>query len=78
MNELVAVLAHEMGHFKKKHILQTMIISIVQLGIMFFLLSIFVSYQGLFDAFYMEQKSVYAGLIFLACFIRLLNFLQEF
>jgi len=64
VNELVSVLAHEMGHFKKKHILQTMIISIVQLGIMFFLLSIFVSYQGLFDAFYMKQKSVYAGLIF--------------
>ncbi|MFC1516381.1 M48 family metallopeptidase [Thermodesulfobacteriota bacterium] len=64
VSELVAVLAHEMGHYKKKHILKTLIIGIVQMGVMFFLLSIFISYQGLFDAFYMDQKSVYAGFIF--------------
>ncbi|MBW1840651.1 MAG: M48 family metallopeptidase [Deltaproteobacteria bacterium] len=64
VSELVAVLAHEMGHYKKKHILQTLIIGVVQMGVMFFLLSIFISYQGLFDAFYMESKSVYAGLVF--------------
>jgi STE24 endopeptidase len=62
--ELLAVLAHEMGHFKKKHILQSMVLGIVQMGIMLFLLSLFISYQGLFDAFYMPHKSVYAGLIF--------------
>lgn len=62
--ELVAVLAHEMGHYKKKHILRTMIISVIQVGILFFLLSLFISYQGLFNAFYMDQKSVYSGLIF--------------
>jgi STE24 endopeptidase len=64
VSELLAVLAHEMGHFKKKHIFQTMAIGILQTGIMFFLLSVFISYQGLFDAFYMDQKSVYAGMIF--------------
>jgi len=64
VSELVAVLAHEMGHFKKKHIFQTMAIGILQMGVMFFLLSVFISYQGLFDAFYMDQKSVYAGMIF--------------
>ena len=41
-----------------------MIVSIVQTGVMFYLLSIFLNSQGLFDAFYMEQQSVYAGLIF--------------
>jgi STE24 endopeptidase len=62
--ELVAVLAHEMGHYRKKHIVQGMLISILQTGIMLYLLSFFISYQGLFDAFYMHQASVYAGLIF--------------
>ncbi len=62
--ELLAVLAHEMGHYKKKHILQSISLGILQMGIMLFLLSLFISYQGLFDAFYMPQKSVYAGLIF--------------
>lgn len=62
--ELLAVLAHEMGHYKKKHILQSMILGILQMGIMLYLLSLFISDQALFDAFYMPQKSVYAGLIF--------------
>jgi STE24 endopeptidase len=62
--ELLAVLAHEMGHYKKKHIYQSLALGILQMGIMLYLLSIFVSYQGLFDAFYMPQKSVYAGMIF--------------
>jgi STE24 endopeptidase len=64
ISELVAVLAHEMGHYKKKHIQKTLIMGIVQMGVMFFLLSLFISYQGLFDAFYMDKQSIYAGLIF--------------
>jgi STE24 endopeptidase len=62
--ELVAVLAHEIGHYKKKHVLQGLAINIVHTGIMFFLLSVFLSHQGLFDAFYMKQTSIYAGFIF--------------
>ena len=64
--ELLAVLAHEMGHYKKRHILQSLVLGILQMGVMLYLLSIFISYQGLFDAFYMPHKSVYAGLIFFA------------
>ncbi len=63
-SEMVAVLAHEIGHYKKKHILQNLAISIVEMGIMFFLLSLFISQKALFDAFYMEHMSIYAGLIF--------------
>ena len=62
--ELVAVLAHEIGHYKKKHIIKGMVISILHTGVLFFLLSFFLSEQALFDAFYMEHMSVYTGLIF--------------
>jgi STE24 endopeptidase len=62
--ELVAVLAHEIGHYKKKHILKSMVISILHMGLVFYLLSLFLGNKGLFDAFYMENMSVYAGLIF--------------
>jgi len=62
--ELVAVLAHEIGHFKKKHIIKGMVISIVQSAVLFFLLSVFLSAEGLFEAFFMEEMSVYTGLIF--------------
>jgi len=64
ITELLSVLAHEIGHYKKKHILKGMVISILHMGIIFYLLSIFISHNGLFDAFYMANQSVYAGLIF--------------
>ncbi|MCU0415906.1 MAG: M48 family metallopeptidase [Cytophagaceae bacterium] len=40
--EIIAVLAHEAGHFKKKHIPQMMLLSIVQMGIYLFVLSQFI------------------------------------
>ena len=62
--ELVSILAHEIGHYKKKHIIKTMLMGIVHTGIIFYLLSIFLNHRGLFDAFYMDHMSVYAGLLF--------------
>ena len=62
--ELVAVLAHEIGHYKKRHIIQGMVVSIIHTGVIFFLLSIFLESQGLFDAFFIDEKSVYTGLVF--------------
>ncbi len=74
--ELVAVLAHEIGHYKKRHIQMTLIIGVLQMGIMFFLLSLFLSYQGLFDAFYMDQMSVYAGFIFFGILYSPIDFIM--
>jgi STE24 endopeptidase len=62
--ELIAVLAHEIGHHKKKHILQDTIINILHAGVLFFVLSIFLGSPGLYDAFYMEQQSIYSGILF--------------
>ncbi len=64
IQELVAVLAHEIGHYKRKHILQGMIINILHTGVIFFLLSVFLGSTGLYQAFYMEQPSIYTGLLF--------------
>ncbi len=62
--ELVAVLGHEMGHYKMHHILVGMFINVLQTGIMFFLLSLCVSIPALFEAFDMPHPSVYAGIVF--------------
>jgi STE24 endopeptidase len=62
--ELVAVLAHEIGHYKMKHVLRSTVLSIVHIGVMFALLSVFLSHVGLFQAFFVQQPSVYAGLVF--------------
>ena len=73
--ELVAILAHEMGHYKKKHIIQSLILGILQMGFTLYLLSLFISYPALFEAFYMPRPSVYAGLIFFAMLYSPLDFL---
>ena len=64
VHELVAVLAHEIGHFKKKHIIVNMILSMGNLGVLFFLLSLFMNNRALFDAFFMQDLSIYGSLIF--------------
>jgi len=62
--ELTSVLAHEVGHYKRKHILQTMVLSILHYGLMFYLLSIFLNSTELSASFYVTTVSVYAGLVF--------------
>ncbi len=64
VEELVSILAHEVGHYKKKHILKGVLVSIAHSGVLFFLLSQFIENRGLFDAFRMQEISVYAGLVF--------------
>jgi STE24 endopeptidase len=63
-DEIVAVLAHEMGHFKLKHIIKMMALSIIQTGFMFFLLSLFLKMPEVCLAFGLEQPSIYASLVF--------------
>jgi len=64
MGEIVAILAHEVGHYKKKHILKGLLIVVIHSGILLFLLSLFIGSEPLFEAFRMEQLSVYAGILF--------------
>ncbi|OGO39756.1 MAG: peptidase M48 [Chloroflexi bacterium RBG_16_57_8] len=61
--EIVAVLAHEVGHYKKKHVIQGSIISSIHTGVLFLLFSVFLRSGGLYEAFYVEQASVYIGLL---------------
>lgn len=62
--EIVAVLAHEMGHYRLRHVFIMLAVAVGQTGIMFALLSRFINNEGLFAAFGMERLSVYASLLF--------------
>ena len=62
--QLVAVLAHEIGHYKKHHIIKGLVLSIAHTGVLFFLLDIFLGHPGLYEAFFVEGTPVYAGLVF--------------
>jgi len=61
--EIVAVLAHEVGHYKKKHIIFNLFASIVLTGFMLYLLSIFISNPLLSHALGVEIPSFHIGLI---------------
>jgi STE24 endopeptidase len=66
-DELVAVLAHEIGHFKLRHIVQRLAVSVFQAAALFFLLGLVIDggkfSRALFDAFGVEKISPHVGLV---------------
>ena len=62
-DEILAVLAHEIGHYKKKHTTTGLILSIIQTGIVLFIFSLFVGNPALSRALGVEEPSFHIGLI---------------
>lgn len=63
IEELVAVLAHEVGHFKRKHIITTMILAVAQVGFMLFLLSKFAFNTELSQALGAKSYAMHLNLV---------------
>lgn len=63
IEEIVAVLAHEVGHFKRKHIIFNLISSILITGFTLFILSLFVNSSNLSEALGVSIPSFHIGLI---------------
>lgn len=61
--ELVAVLAHEIGHYTRRHVLKGTAVSIAHTGAVLWAFSQLGARQWLFDAFFVERPSVHAGLV---------------
>lgn len=62
-DEIVAVLAHEIGHFKKKHIYKSMVVSVLQTGLMLFILSLFIESDAMSKALGADEKSFAVNLV---------------
>ena len=62
-DELVAVLAHEVGHYKKKHILTSLILSILQLGLMCFLFELCLNEENISKALGSDKVIFHLGLV---------------
>ncbi|MDN3665689.1 M48 family metallopeptidase [Algibacter miyuki] len=62
-DEIVAVLAHEVGHYKKKHIIFNLITSILLTGFTLFILSLFISNPLLSEALGVQIPSFHIGLV---------------
>jgi STE24 endopeptidase len=62
-DEIVAVLAHEIGHYKKKHVILGLFISLVQTGIVLFIFSLLIDNQHLSKALGVEEPNFHIGLV---------------
>ncbi len=67
--EIVSVLAHEIGHWKKKHILKQLAFMVLASLILFYLVYLIVSWPPLYGAFGMIQTPVYAGLFLVSLYL---------
>ena len=63
-NEIVSIVAHEVGHYKKKHIIKGTILGILETGLMLFIFNLIKGDQALYSVFGVENISIYAGLLF--------------
>ena len=62
-DEVVAIVAHECGHFKRQHIMKGLALGIAQLATIFFLLSLFLRDGRVFETFHVSVPSTYVGLL---------------
>ena len=61
--ELVAVLAHEAGHYKLKHTRGSVVLSILQTGLMLFILSLVIGNPALYEALGVGGSNFHIGLL---------------
>jgi STE24 endopeptidase len=62
--ELLAVLAHEIGHFKKRHIVQRLVAAVVQLAVLFLCMGLVLTNAGLAEAFGLKGPTLWLGFVF--------------
>lgn len=62
-NQIVAVIAHEIGHYKKNHIIFNLLFSIIQSGLMLYILSLLIYMPIFSEALNIENHSFHVALI---------------
>jgi STE24 endopeptidase len=62
-DELVAVLAHEIGHYKKKHVIQGLFLSLIQTGVVLFIFSLLIDSPQLSQALGVDKPNFHIGLV---------------
>ena len=68
-DEILAVVAHEIGHYKRRHVQWGLAIAVAHSGVLFYLLSVVLRTPSLFAAFAIDRPSVHAGLVIFAILI---------
>lgn len=63
IDEITAVLAHEVGHYKKKHVLQSMVLSVLQIGFLFFVFGLLAGNDVMAEVLGAKQNSFHLSLV---------------
>ena len=58
------MLAHEIGHYKRGHIVQRLIVAVLQLAVLFLLMGTVLGNAGLHAAFGLQAPVLWLGLVF--------------
>ncbi len=66
VDELESVLAHEIGHYRKKHIVKRLILSVFMMAVGFYVLSLLMNWNTLYRAFGYAEPGYHAILIILS------------
>ncbi|MCX5848173.1 MAG: M48 family metallopeptidase [Deltaproteobacteria bacterium] len=74
LEEILAVLAHEIGHWKKKHILKQLIFMIATSLVGLYFVYLVVNWPPLYSTFGLKQTPVYAGLLLVSIYLSCAGF----
>ncbi len=72
--EIVSVLAHEIGHWKKKHILKQLVFMVIASLFLFYVVYFAAWYPPLYSAFGIDRTPVYAGLFLVSLYLAAAGF----
>jgi STE24 endopeptidase len=75
--EILAVLAHEAGHWKKRHVLRMLVLLEILSFISFYVVSKLLNWPLLYQTFGFQESIVYVGLFLIGTFISLLGYFAQ-
>lgn len=72
--EILSVLAHEIGHWKKKHILKQLVFMVCASAVLFYVIYLAVAWPPLYLAFGIAGTPVYAGFFLVSLYLSAVSF----
>ena len=75
--EILAVLAHEAGHWKKRHVLRMLVPLEILSFVSFYAVAKFLNWPLIYQTFGFQESNIYVGLFLIGTFISLLGFFAQ-
>jgi STE24 endopeptidase len=63
VEQIVAILAHEVGHYRLRHVAKGLLLGAAEAGLALFLLGVLLRQSGLYEALFVSGNPLHAGLV---------------